>query len=111
MSSPRLCCALVGWPCRDVRAWYLICNSVDHLGKTWTLSRGIFRCGIKMPLCDGPGALTSSTLASLDLGGNDLGAISLLPICAAYKAASAGCQLEALELFGNNHDEDGESPR
>ena len=62
----------------------------------------------KFGLCVGTGALTSSTLASLDLGGNDLGAVSLLPICAAYKAASAQCRLETLELFGNNHDEDGE---
>lgn len=57
---------------------------------------------------DGIGALKSTTLASLDLGGNELGAASLLPICAAYKAASAECRLESLELFGNNHDENGE---
>ena len=63
---------------------------------------------VKIIIVFGTGALTSATLASLDLGGNELGAISLLPICAAYKAAAAECRLESLELFGNNHDETGE---
>ena len=53
------------------------------------------------------GVLRSPTLNSLDLGGNELGAASLVPICTAYKAASADCTLETLELFGNHHDEDG----
>ena len=44
-------------------------------------------------------------------GGNELGAASLIPICAAYKAVCADCTLEALELFGNNHEEDGASAR
>jgi len=44
-------------------------------------------------------------------GGNELGAASLIPICAAYKAVCADCTLEALELFGNNHEEDGTSSR
>ena len=67
------------------------------------------KCFLTLLAVDGAGALTSTSLVSLDLGGNELGAISLIPICAAYKAASAECRLEALELFGNNHDEDGES--
>ena len=53
------------------------------------------------------GALRSPTLKHLDLGGNELGAVSLVPICTAYKAAAADCTLETLELFGNHHDEDG----
>ena len=51
------------------------------------------------------GALLSPTLTLLDLGGNALGAASLLPICESYAAAAHTCSLRTLELFGNDYGE------
>lgn len=84
-------------------------GDVEHVVDAGNTVAGLF--------ARGRGALRSPTLAALDLGGNDLGPATLIPMCAAYGAAAVAAakrrddetsglpvRLSTLELFGNRHD-------